>query len=115
MTHGQIWRATLVGTSLLVLGGVAAVQAQTTPVQPQPSSPNMPSTQNTVPDKVAPRPGDTTGSTGTLSDRLGATDGVIRPSDTGTGRTIVPTDPGTTPVIPPAGTPGSAAPGAVPK
>ena len=113
MTRGQVWRATLVGTSMLLLGGVAA--AQTTPVKPQPTDPNMPSTQNTVPDKVAPRAGETTGSTGSLSDRLGATDGVIRPSDPGTGRTIVPSDPGTTPVIPPAGTPGSAAPNVEPK
>lgn len=96
---------------------VATAALAQTPVQPQPKDPNMPGPQNTIPEKLAPgaSPGDTTGSTGTLSEKLQASDGVIRPPDTGGGRTITPADPGTTPVIPPAGTPGSARPNAAPK
>ena len=51
----------------------------------------------------------------TLSDKLERSDGVIRPPDTGAGRTITPPDTGTTPVLPPAGSPGSRAPNADPR
>lgn len=93
--------------ALLALGlAGASVQAQTAPrapVQQQPRDPNMPSTQNTVPEKI-----DSTGSTGTLSDKLEATGGVIRPP-TGIDPEIavkppVP-NPNTTPVIPPGSVP----------
>ncbi|MDB5512205.1 MAG: hypothetical protein JWR08_1688 [Enterovirga sp.] len=104
---------TLLGLSALaLLAGVVAepaAHAQTAPaqtapgnpVQPQPRDPNMPSSQNTVPEKM-----DSTGSTGTLSEKLGASGGVITPPagiDSGiTARPPVP-NPGTTPVIPPSG------------
>jgi hypothetical protein len=82
----------------------AQTQAPQNPVQPQPRDPNMPSPQNTIPEKV-----DSTGSTGTLSDKLEKSEGVIRPSgniDPGiTVRPPVP-NPGTTPVITPPGEPG---------
>jgi hypothetical protein len=97
-----------------VVGTASAALAQT-PVQPQPRDPNMPSPHRTVPDKIEGGPGDTTGSTGTLSDRLEKSDGVIRPPVEGGGRTITPPDTGTTPVIPPPGSPGSRAPNAEPK
>lgn len=98
----------------LSLGLVAGAAAQT-PVQPQPKDPNMPAPHRTVPEKMEGRPGETTGSTGTLSDRLERSDGVIAPPATGTGRTITPPDTGTTPVIPPPGSPGSSRPDAEPK
>ncbi len=92
----------------LALAGTAAAQ---TPIQPQ-QPPNMPSPQLTIPEKIEPQEPSATGSTGSpapLSDRLQATDGVIRPP-TGidpeiTTRAPVP-DPGTTPVIRPPGSPG---------
>lgn len=99
---------------VLVAGLVTAAAAQT-PVQPQPRDPNMPGQQNTVPEKIPGSSGDTTGSTGNLSERLQRSDGVITPQDTGSGSVIKPSDTGTTPVIPPAGTPGSARPNVDPK
>lgn len=72
--------------------------AAQTPFQPQPGDPQMPARRNTVPEKMEGGPGDTTG---TLSDKLEKSDGVITPPAVGGGRTIIPPDPGTTPVIPP--------------
>lgn len=92
--------------------GIAAGAAAQTPVQPQPKDPNMPAPHNTVPEKLEGRPGDTTGS---LSDRLERSDGVIKPPTGGAGRTITPPDTGTMPVIPPPGSPGSSRPDADPK
>ena len=87
-----------------------------TPVQPQPRDPNMPSPQNTPPEKIEPGPGSATGSTGTLSDRLERSDGVIRPpANMDSGMVRPAPDTGTTPVIPPAGSPGSARPNADPR
>ncbi|NNM73656.1 hypothetical protein [Enterovirga aerilata] len=88
------------------LAGSAAAQTRTAPanpVQQQPRDPNMPAPHNTVPEKI-----DSTGSTGSLSERLDRTDGVIRPPDTGPDMTVRPPvpNPGTTPVIPPPGSPG---------
>ena len=94
---------------------LAAVATAQTPVQPQPRDPNMPGAQNILPEKVPAKPGETTGSTQSLSDKLQASDGVITPPATGAGPVIRPTDPGTTPVIPPAGEPGSARPNVEPK
>lgn len=74
------------------------------PVQPQPRDPNMPGQHNTVPEKI-----DQTGTTGTLSDKLERTEGVIRPSpNLDPGITVTPPvpNPGTTPIIPPPGSPG---------
>lgn len=100
----------IVGTGIFGVALTFAAAAQT-----QPKDPNMPAPHTTVPDKIEGRQGDTTGSTGTLSDKLEKSDGVIRPPDTGAGRTIAPPDTGTTPVVPPAGSPGSRAPSADPK
>lgn len=110
MNRPHLLRTAIAGLGALTLA--TAALAQTTPVQPQPRDPNMPAPQNTVPEKVEPRPGETTG---TLSDRLEKSDGVIRPNDTGAGRVITPPATGTMTVIPPPGTPGSASPNAEPK
>jgi hypothetical protein len=93
----------------LVTGALAQ-----TPVKPQPTDPQMPAPHNTLPDKIQGGAGDPTASTGTLSDKLEKTDGVITPPST-PGRVITPPDTGTMPVIPPVGTPGSKAPNAEPR
>jgi hypothetical protein len=88
----------------LIVGAATASLAQT-PVQPQPRDPNMPSLQNTVPEKIESGP---TSSTGTLSDRLQRSEGVITPPAMGSGMTVVPpvANPNSTPVIVPPGEPG---------
>jgi hypothetical protein len=91
------------------IGVAYSAGAQTPILPPQQQSPNMPAPQSTIPEKVAPQDPSSTGSTGTLSDKLERSDGVIRPP-TGidpdiTARAPDP-DPGTTRVIPPPGTPG---------
>jgi hypothetical protein len=88
--------------------GFAAV-AQT-PL-PQQQAPNMPAPDRTIPEKIAPAEPTTTGSTTgeTLSDKLERTDGVIRPPagmDPGITAPAPVPNPGTTPVIPPPGSPG---------
>lgn len=91
--------------AVMAMGLATAALAQT-PVKPQPADPNMPSMQNTVPEKVEPN---STGATGTLSDRLNKSDGVIKPrSDVDPGITTITPAPhaGTMPVIPPPGSPG---------
>ena len=60
------------------LGGTALAQ---TPIQP-PRAPNMPAPESTIPEKIEPQDPSATGSTRSdapLSDKLEATDGVIRP------------------------------------
>lgn len=114
MSAQQLRRAA--GAVALIAFGTGAL-AQT-PVQPQPRNPNMPALQNTVPEKIEPGPGGATGATGTLSDKLQATGGVITPpANISPDMAVRPpvADPGTTPVIPPAGTPGSARPNADPR
>jgi hypothetical protein len=79
-----------------------------TPV-PQQQAPNMPAPKDVPAEKVEPKDPLSTGSTGTLSDRLEKSDGVIRPPSTGAPDMRVPApvpDPGTTPVITPPGSPG---------
>ena len=91
----------------LSVGLASAGWAQGAPVQPQPKDPNMPSPQNTVPEKIDPKPTGTTG--GSLSDKLERTDGVIKPPtgiDSGITTPAPVPNPGTTPVIPPPGSPG---------
>jgi hypothetical protein len=88
------------------LAGAAAAQtpaAPSNPVQPQPRDPNMPAPHNTVPEKI-----DSTGSTSNLTEKLNRTDGVIKPPDVGSEMVVRPPvpNPGTTPVIPPPGSPG---------
>jgi hypothetical protein len=91
----------------LATGGFTAAWAQTPSLQQQ--APNMPPLDRMPAEKVAPNEPSATGSTGTLSDKLEATDGVIRPPTTATPDMTVPApvpDPGTTPVIPAPGSPG---------
>ena len=89
----------------LSVGAAASAFAQGTPTQP--SAPNMPAPQTTVPEKVAP---DATGTTGgTLSDKLERSGGVITPQadvDPGMAARAPVPNPGTTPVITPPGSPG---------
>lgn len=80
----------------------------------QQQAPNMPAPQDMPAEKIEPNSPSAadpsaTGSTETLSEKLEATDGVIRPPVTGTpDMTVTPPvpNPGTTPVIPPPGSPG---------
>ena len=106
MTGRAIISVSLAAVLSIGLAGAAGAQtpsAPNNPVQPQPRDPNMPSPQNTVPEKV-----ESTGSAGTLSDKLQRSDGVITPPDVGSGMVVRPPvpNPGTTPVIPPPGSPG---------
>ena len=101
----------------LVAGCMAAGLAGSALAQdlpPQQQAPNMPGPRATIPEKVDPPLRDpsstgTTGSSGTLSDKLEQSEGVIRPpSDIAPDMTVpapVP-NPRTTPVIPPPGSPG---------
>jgi hypothetical protein len=92
--------AAIVAASLSATGALAQAAAE--------RDPNMPALENTIPEKMAPRPErdpPTTGSTGgTLSERLQRSDGVLRPDTSVTPDMTVPApvpNPGTTPVIPP--------------
>lgn len=104
---GRLFNSTAVALSVcagLATGALAQSIAPTNPVQPQPRDPNMPSQQNTLPEKI-----DQSGTTGSLSEKLEKSEGVIRPNmnvDPGmTVRAPVP-EPGTTPIIRPPGSPG---------
>jgi hypothetical protein len=106
MSGRGIITISLAATLAAALTGAASAQtpsAPSHPVQQQPRDPNMPAQHNTLPEKV-----DATGSTSTLSDKLERTDGVIKPPDTGPDMRVRPPvpNPGTTPVIPPPGSPG---------
>lgn len=86
------------------LATAASAQTDTSPVQTQPGSPGMPAPGSTVPDKAG-----STGSTGTLSDRLERSGGVITPPsniDPGMTAAAPVPNPGTTPVITVPGSPG---------
>jgi hypothetical protein len=88
------------------MGLASGALAQSTPVQPQPSAPNMPAPHTTVPEKIDPK---ATGATGTLSDKLEESGGVITPPagvDPGISAPAPVPNPGTTPVITPPGSPG---------
>lgn len=79
-------------------------------VRGQPAAPNMPAPGTTIPEKVDPPLGRDPSATGTtLSDRLESTGGVIKPPSNAAPDMTVPApvpNPGTTPVIPPPGSPG---------
>jgi hypothetical protein len=98
--------AYLLSTLLVATGSAALAQA---PV-PQQQAPNMPAPKETIPEKIAPNEPSTTGATGgTLSEKLEASDGVIKPPTNMDPEMAVPApvpNPGTTPVIPPPGSPG---------
>jgi hypothetical protein len=95
-------------TALCAAMTVAAAQ---TPIRP-PQAPNMPPTDQVVPEKIEPNEPSDTGSVGsgsTLSEKLEASDGVIKPPRNIDPEITAPApvpNPGTTPVIPPPGSPG---------
>jgi len=100
--------------TILLAGGFTAASAQNPNVLQQQAR-NIPPPQQMPAEKIEPgNPSSTdepssTGSTGTLSDKLERSDGVIRPPETATPEMNVPApvpDPGTTRVIPPPGSPG---------
>jgi hypothetical protein len=101
--------------SAMLSGGLGAAALAQTPIRP-PQAPNMPPSESTIPEKIEPQAPSATGSVGpgsSLSDKLEATGGVIRPpADIDPGITTpapVP-NPGTTPVIrPPGSAPGNQA------
>jgi hypothetical protein len=94
----------------MMLAGLLALGAQAASAQeplPQQQAPNMPAPQQTIPEKVKPEEPSSTGST--LSDKLERSNGVIRPPgnvDPGINAPAPVPNPGTTPVIPPPGSPG---------
>ncbi|MGO4573186.1 hypothetical protein [Microvirga sp. 2TAF3] len=91
----------------MMASGVTGASAQA-PVLP-PQAPNMPAPQEMPAEKMKPKDPAETGSTETLSDKLEKSNGVIRPPATSTPEMTVPApvpNPGTTPVIPPPGSPG---------
>lgn len=92
--------------SLVMAGSITAASAQNPNVLNQ-QAPNMPAPQQMPAEKIEPQEPSSTGST--LSDKLEQSDGVIRPPETATPDITVPApvpNPGTTPVIPPPGSPG---------
>ncbi|MGO4386545.1 hypothetical protein AB4Y85_03325 [Microvirga sp. 2YAF29] len=95
--------------SLAMAGSFTAAMAQNPEVLQQ-QAPNMPPLQKMPLERVEPKEPAETGSTGgNLSDKLQQSDGVIRPPQTATPDIRVPApvpEPGTTPVIPPPGSPG---------
>jgi hypothetical protein len=93
--------------TIAMAGSIAAAVAQTPNLQQQ--APNMPMPKDMPAEKIEPQEPSSTGSTGSLSDKLERTDGVIRPPNTSAPDMRVPApvpDPGTTRVIPPPGSPG---------
>jgi hypothetical protein len=105
-------RARTLCLATILAGSFAGLATAQTAVQPR--APNMPAPQNTIPEKIEPQSQDpsttgSTGSSGTLSDKLEASDGVIRPPSNIAPDMTVPApdpNPGTTRVIPPPGSPG---------
>lgn len=95
--------------AVMTAAGPAAAWAQSqAPILP-PQAPNMPAPHQMPAEKIEPSDPSQTGSTGTLSDKLEKSDGVIKPPPTATPDMTVPApvpDPGTTRVIPPPGSPG---------
>jgi hypothetical protein len=97
------WKSCL---AALALSGFATAALAQTPAQPR--DPNMPDPKTVPAEKIRPQEPGSTGSTGpSLSDKLQASEGVIRPPETATPdmtvRPPVP-NPNSTPVITPPGT-----------
>jgi hypothetical protein len=101
-------RKLLAATLVVTPAGAAWAQA----LPPQQQAPNMPGPRDVIPEKMAPEEPSSTGAIGpdsSLSDKLEATDGVIRPPRNVDPEMTTPApvpNPGTTPVIPPPGSPG---------
>jgi hypothetical protein len=97
----------MLALTIAMAGNIAAALAQTPNLQQQ--APNMPLPKDMPAEKVEPQQPSSTGSTGSLSEKLEQSDGVIRPPEANTPDMRVPApvpDPGTTRVIPPPGAPG---------
>ena|SRR5919112_2116429 len=75
--------------AIAIVTGMLATPAL---AQTQPRDPNMPSPNNVPAEKMAPDPGTTgsTGSGGTLSEKLNRNEGVIKPPATGDTEAVVP-------------------------
>ena len=105
------WSVKTAGLAIVLIAGPAAPQTR----PPSDPSPVPPRQEQREGDNVA-RPGSRDGET--LSDKLGRTDGVIKPPDDATpSMRIPPPDPGprTTPVIPPSALPDTPKPPDAPK
>lgn len=102
------WRlATLALGATVMWAGMAV--AQTTPGANATQAPNMPPPASIVPEKVDPPLDPAPGTTGTLSDKLNKTDGVIQPPsgvDPEMNKQVPGGASGRMPVIPPPGSPG---------
>ena len=100
----------LIGFAAL-FGMMGAAAIAQTPIRP-PQAPNMPPTDQVIPEKMKPEEPSVTGTVGpgsTLSEKLEATEGVIRPPSNLDPAITAPApvpNPGTTPIIPPPGSPG---------
>jgi hypothetical protein len=97
------WKSGLAALALAAMTATAFAQAPAAP-----RDPNMPDPKTVPAEKIAPQEPGSTGSTGpSLSDKLQASEGVIKPPATGTPemtvRPPVP-NPNSTPVITPPGT-----------
>ena len=96
----------------VLLAGTVASRAQSSPPTASPQeSPATPHPQMTIPEKINPPPGNETTGAGPQrenpSDRLNRSEGVVKsPTDTDPGLVKPAPNVGTTPVIPPPGTPG---------
>ncbi len=99
---------------LLLAALVLPVASARVDAQAGTETPALADPRKTIPEKM--EPGATTGSSqgdGSLSERLGRSDGAIAPQSDTDLRMSVPApvpDPGTTPVIPPPGSPGNPSP-----
>ena len=96
------------GLAVIALAGMTATALAQAPSAPR--DPNMPDPKTVPAEKMAPEmtprdPG-STGSTGTLSDKLEKSDGVIKPPPMGSEMVVRPpvSNPNSMPVITPPGT-----------
>ena len=92
---------------LTLVAGSALAQSPDAPLKGRDSDPALPPPNQTIPDKI--RPSDGSADTGTLSDKLEKSDGVIKPpGNAAPGMVVTPPDPnpGAMPVIKPGDLPG---------
>jgi|SRR6185437_8717592 len=104
-------RATLVMTAAAFGAAMTACPAwsQTSPSQAPQTGPEQQHSEPARPgDQIGPQHGSSTAPSGSLSDELSRTGGVMQPPSTGDQGVVAPprTGPQSTPVIPPPGTPG---------
>jgi hypothetical protein len=102
-------RSTTLTIAGLLLLGTGLVSAQTPPTQPNPPAAPSPATPNAGTTTNCAPTGSTTGSgqSGSLSNRLAQSNGVIcPPATTDSGMQVAPPQGGALKVLPPPGTPG---------